>query len=105
MARAPSPDILSGNPSETPIGIPMTSLSVQELKASLGEVLDRVLRGEQITVLRHGKPVARLVPAVEPGLHYGSRWDCGEGIRPLGHRLSGGAYLDVLAEDRGGEDE
>jgi prevent-host-death family protein len=83
----------------------MTSLSVQELKAALGEVLDRVFRGEQITVLRHGRPVARLVPAAEPGLHIGARWDSGEGIQAAGKRLSRGAYLDVLAEDRGGEEE
>ena len=31
-------------------------------KTHLAELLDRVERGEQITITRHGRPVARLVP-------------------------------------------
>jgi prevent-host-death family protein len=32
-------------------------------KTHLPRLLERVERGETITILRHGKPVARLVPA------------------------------------------
>jgi prevent-host-death family protein len=34
-----------------------------EAKNSLGGLLDRVERGEEIVITRHGKPVARLVPS------------------------------------------
>ena len=33
-----------------------------EAKNKLGMLLDRVERGEEIIITRHGKPVARLVP-------------------------------------------
>lgn len=35
-----------------------------EAKNTLGRLLDRVERGEEIVITRHGKPVARLVPNV-----------------------------------------
>ncbi|MGA8273840.1 MAG: type II toxin-antitoxin system prevent-host-death family antitoxin [Candidatus Sulfotelmatobacter sp.] len=34
-----------------------------EAKNTLGSLLDRVERGEEIVITRHGKAVARLVPA------------------------------------------
>jgi prevent-host-death family protein len=34
-----------------------------EAKNTLGALLDRVQRGEEIVITRHGKPVARLVPS------------------------------------------
>ena len=40
----------------------MTSIAVAEAKARLSELLDRVTRGERFLVLRHGRPVAALVP-------------------------------------------
>ena len=36
-----------------------------EAKTTLGTLLDRVERGEEIVITRHGKPVARLVPNTE----------------------------------------
>jgi len=33
-----------------------------EAKTHLSELLERVYRGEEITITRHGSPVARLVP-------------------------------------------
>jgi prevent-host-death family protein len=38
-----------------------TSVSVSEARAALPELLDRVLAGEEVTVTRHGRPVAVLV--------------------------------------------
>ena len=37
-----------------------------EAKNTLGALLDRVERGEEIVITRHGKPVARLAPCVTP---------------------------------------
>lgn len=42
-----------------------TQVNVQDAKTRLSELLGRVERGEQITIARAGKPIARLV-AVEP---------------------------------------
>ena len=36
----------------------MSSISVSEARATLPDLLDRVLAGEEITITRHGKPVA-----------------------------------------------
>lgn len=83
----------------------MAQVTVQDLKQTLAAVLERVGLGEWFTVLRHGKPVARLGPTTEPGLHIGARHDSDDAITPCGRRLTGGSYLDVLAEDRGGDHE
>lgn len=41
----------------------MHKIGAFEAKNTLGSLLDRVERGEQILITRHGKAVARLVPA------------------------------------------
>ncbi len=82
----------------------MSTISTQTLKQTLADVLRRVARGEWITVLRHGRPVARLGPPADPGLHIGARHGDDAGILPAGRRLTKGAYLGVLADDRGGEE-
>jgi prevent-host-death family protein len=40
----------------------MHEIGAFEAKNRLGSLLDRVERGEEIVITRHGKPVARLVP-------------------------------------------
>lgn len=40
----------------------MSQIGAFEAKNKLGALLDRVERGEEIVVTRHGKPVARLAP-------------------------------------------
>lgn len=40
----------------------MTEVGAFEAKTHLAHLLDQVERGETITITRHGKPVARLVP-------------------------------------------
>jgi len=37
--------------------------SVHEAKTHLSRLLDQVEQGEEIVIVRHGKPAARLVPA------------------------------------------
>ena len=48
----------------------MPEIGVRDAKARLSELLERVEAGEVLTLTRHGKPVARLVPVAErrPGL-------------------------------------
>jgi prevent-host-death family protein len=40
----------------------MTGVSIRELRNHGGEVVDRVARGEYITITRNGRPVAELRP-------------------------------------------
>ena len=40
----------------------MREIGAFEAKNTLGSLLDRVERGEEIVITRHGRPVARLVP-------------------------------------------
>lgn len=42
----------------------MTSIGAYHAKTHLAEILDRVERGERITITRHGHAVAQIVPAV-----------------------------------------
>ena len=40
----------------------METVGVSEARRNLPKLLERVARGESLTIARHGKPVARLVP-------------------------------------------
>jgi len=40
-----------------------------EAKTHLSELLARVETGEQVTITKHGRPVARLVPVADDGRH------------------------------------
>jgi prevent-host-death family protein len=40
----------------------MSEVSIRELRTHGGEVIDRVERGERLTVTRDGRPVAQLAP-------------------------------------------
>ncbi len=46
----------------------MATVNVRELRNHGGEVLDRVVAGETLTVVRSGDPVARLSPVAGPRL-------------------------------------
>lgn len=41
----------------------MLTIGAFEAKTHLSELLDRVTRGEEVLITRHGKAIARLVPA------------------------------------------
>lgn len=42
-----------------------TTVGAFEAKTHLSELLARVEAGEQVTITKHGRPVARLVPVTE----------------------------------------
>ena len=44
----------------------MNNVGTYEAKAHLSQLLERVEKGEQFTITRHGVPVARLVPTDNP---------------------------------------
>ena len=41
----------------------MSNVGVFQAKAKLSELIDQVLKGSDVTITRHGRPVVRLVPA------------------------------------------
>ena len=46
----------------------MSEVGAYEAKTHLPALLERVANGEQITITKHGKPIARLVPVGEVDL-------------------------------------
>ena len=40
----------------------MEMIGAYEAQTHLSQLLDRVARGERLTITRHGKPVAQLIP-------------------------------------------
>ena len=66
----------------------------------LATLLARVERGEQLTITRHGRPVARLVPVEPP-----DQSDASEAVRELrelrkGNRLDGLSFRGLVEEGR-----
>ena len=78
----------------------MTEVGAFEAKTHLAHLLDQVERGETITITRHGRPVAQLIPA--GGL---SRDDCRQAIAELKVRcasqtLGGLSVRELIDEGR-----
>ena len=44
----------------------VASVTALEAKTRFGQLLDRVVQGEEVVVTRHDKPVARILPAGRP---------------------------------------
>jgi prevent-host-death family protein len=44
------------------------TVNVHEAKTHLSRLLERVANGEEVTIAKAGKPVARLVPVGKPGM-------------------------------------
>jgi prevent-host-death family protein len=52
----------------------MTQYSVVEAKNNLPKLLDRALAGEEVTITRRGRPIARLVPEASRGMSIDLEW-------------------------------
>jgi len=72
----------------------MITIPVAEAKARFSELLDRVSRGERFVVVRHGRPMAALVPpaAVTPAR------DAPAGLAALAGALADWDDLPVVVE-------
>ena len=64
----------------------MATIPAFEAKTKFGELLDRVLRGEEIIITRHEKPVARLIAEGGPNLSDIHR--AAEGLKALQHEIA-----------------
>ena len=77
----------------------MRQVGVYDAKTQLPRLLDDVERGETVTITRHGKPVARLVPVRGP------RRAAGDAIEALlafrdAHTLDGLSVRELIEEGR-----
>ncbi len=79
----------------------MPNVGAYEAKTHLAALLDRVERGERITITRHGRPVAELVPPA--GAAVVTVEEAIEGLRAFRgrHTLGDGLSIrDLIAEGR-----
>ena len=69
----------------------MHEIDAFEAKNKLAALLDRVERGEEILIMRHGRPVARLVPN-DARMDQSEARAAVERIRARARTLKGGAF-------------
>ena len=77
----------------------MKEVGVYDAKTQLPRLLDEVEKGETITITRHGRPVAKLVPVAPP------RRDVAEVIEEIlqarkGRTLGGITIRELIDEGR-----
>ena len=75
----------------------MADVTIRELRNRGGEVVDRVARGERVTITRSGKPVAELRPLQAEALRSGvvlERWSRLPHVDPVRFRRDIDASLD-----------
>ncbi len=71
----------------------MKQIGVYEAKTHLPRLLDEVERGETVTITRHGRPVARLVPVG------GRRRTVGEAIDAIREFRKGNTLGDITIRE------
>jgi prevent-host-death family protein len=79
----------------------MASVGAFEAKTHLSDLLDRVARGEKITITRHGIPAALLIPVEEKEAKLAHR-EIVEGMRALRKRVKSGkmSVREMVKEGR-----
>ncbi len=80
----------------------MKTISIQDLKQHLSEVISAAEAGERFVVTRHQKPVAELGATDFGHLHIGAQFGTGRLSTVLGGPTDG-RYLEVLRDDRAGD--
>jgi prevent-host-death family protein len=74
-----------------------TEIGAYQAKTHLPALLERVARGEQITITKHGKPMARLVPVAKPDME--RRRGAVEALKELGKGRTLGVPVKQLIEE------
>lgn len=76
----------------------MSEINVKEARANLRAVLERVAAGEEIVLLRHNTPIARLVPPEPAAARLPSLAGLRDSVRlagaPLSHEVAAEAGPD-----------
>jgi prevent-host-death family protein len=78
----------------------MSSVGAFEAKTHLSQLLDRVESGEEITITRHGRPVARLSPVKVRDQAAIDRAVAGILAARKGRKLRGLKIKDMIEEGR-----
>jgi prevent-host-death family protein len=74
----------------------VTEINVKEARQNLRAVLERVAAGEEVVLVRHGRPVARLVPPAPAAERLPSMASLRRSVRIAGRPLS----AEITAGDR-----
>ena len=82
----------------------MKVVPIKELKEKLAELSEIAAKGGKVKVTKYNKPYILLVAAedLSQNLIIGSK--VGTALKPIAKSGSKGRYLEILAEDRYGED-
>ncbi|MEE8187644.1 MAG: type II toxin-antitoxin system prevent-host-death family antitoxin [Kiloniellales bacterium] len=78
----------------------MKSIGAFEAKTHFARLLERVAKGEQIVITKHGAPVARLVPFAKPDGERARRAISRLKAFRKGSRLDGLSWKDLRDEGR-----
>lgn len=78
----------------------MHEIGTLEARNSLSSLLERVEKGEEFTITRHGRPVARLVPALQRDIERAR--EAAEGLKAIRARARPGpeSLKDLVNEGR-----
>jgi prevent-host-death family protein len=78
-----------------------STIGAYEAKTHFSELLERVASGEEVTITRHGSPVARIVP-IQQGHSRDDRREAIERIKKLAHgnSLRGLKIKDLISKGR-----
>ncbi len=77
----------------------MRTVALSEFRAHASAMIDLVERGETVRILRHGKPVAELVPAKSVESEKVPSWK--RPIKPLEYlRADGKTLAQLIIEER-----
>jgi len=77
----------------------MLEINVKEVRSNLSALLERVERGEEIIITRHGRKIARLISAHKTRTSLPSLADFRSGIKIKGKPLSQ-AVIDSRGRER-----
>lgn len=66
----------------------MKEVNVREARQQLARILQEVEQGEEVRILRRGRPVARLTRPDEPRQGFGSRADLREELPAASERVA-----------------
>jgi prevent-host-death family protein len=79
----------------------MTTVKALEVRARFSDLLNRVARGEKITITRYGAPVALLVPVEKKASKF-THMEIVEGMRALREKVKPGklSIREMLAARR-----
>jgi prevent-host-death family protein len=80
----------------------MKRISIKDAKAQLSAAITAAEAGATIVITRHNEPVAHLGPARAHFVQQGRRVGAAR-LVPAMSGGTGGRYLSVLQEDRGGQ--